>query len=54
MGGDPLGGGMPPPAGGMGGASQPTPPPTIPKTADVWDVLDAILNHKRPDLKRST
>ncbi len=43
-GGDPMmGGGMPPP-GGMAPSSE---PPVIPKHADVWDVLDHILN-KRP------
>jgi hypothetical protein len=41
--GDPMGGGMPP----MGGApAGPPEPPVIPQNADVWDVLDAILNHK--------
>jgi hypothetical protein len=43
MGGDPMGGGMGAPPGGGGGAGA---QPTIPQHADVWDVLDAILNHK--------
>ena len=41
MGMDPMGGMGGPPMGG--GAEQ---PPAIPKEADVWDVLDAILNKK--------
>ena len=40
LGGPPMGG----PPGGMGAA--PNEPPTIPKNADVWDVLDHILNKK--------
>lgn len=45
MGGDPMGGGMgAPPGGGMGGGAGAQ--PTIPQHADVWDVLDSILNHK--------
>ena len=51
MGGDPMAGGgmgappmgMDPMGGGMGG--QPEPPP-VPSYADVWDVLDSILNQK--------
>lgn len=45
MGGDPLGGGMgaPPGGGAPGGAGQ---QPVIPSHADVWEVLDTILNHK--------
>jgi hypothetical protein len=37
-------GGMPPPAGGA--PPGPPEPPVIPQNADVWDVLDAILNRK--------
>jgi len=50
MGMDPMGGmGGAPPMGGMGdpmggGGGVDTPP--IPQFADVWDVLDAILNNK--------
>ena len=60
MGGDMMGGmgaapaGMPSGMGGdmMGGmgaapmGAQPPSPPIIPKNADVWDVLDSILNQK--------
>jgi hypothetical protein len=41
MGMDPMGGGMAPP---MGGGEQE--PPPVPIFADVWDVLDSILNQK--------
>jgi len=48
MGGDPMGGGMDPMAGGapppMGGGEQE--PPPVPQYADVWDVLDSLLNQK--------
>ncbi len=47
--GDPMGGMGGPPMGGgpMGpGAGAPMPPPVIPKHADVWDILDSLLNHK--------
>lgn len=48
MGGDPMGGafgGMGgPPGGGM--ASPQSEPPVIPRYADVWDVLDHLLNKK--------
>ncbi len=50
LGGNPMGG-MGDPMGGMGGAPMggaPMPasnePPVIPRNADVWDVLDHILN----------
>lgn len=48
IGGDPLGGGMgaPPMPGGASGGPAPNTPPIIPRNADVWDVLDSILNHK--------
>lgn len=42
--GDPMGGMGGPPMGGMGGPPQ---NPSIPKDADVWTVLDSILNHKK-------
>lgn len=43
--GDPMGGmGGPPMGGGMGGPPQ---NPSLPKDADVWTVLDSILNHKK-------
>jgi len=42
--GDPMGGMGAPPMGG--GAPMNQEPPPIPQYADVWDVLDAILNHK--------
>lgn len=50
--GDPMGGGMGDPMGGgmggppMGGEQE---PPPIPQYANVWDVLDSILNHKPLD-----
>src|SRR5690606_25992884 len=44
MGGDPMGGGMPMPPGGI--QMPENKPPVIPKYADVWDVLDHILNQK--------
>lgn len=51
MGGGPMGGGPmgADPMGSMGGApaaSGPPQPPVIPRNADVWQVLDSILNHK--------
>lgn len=60
MGGDPMGGGAPPmggmggdPMGGGMGMGAPPPPaqgnneaPAMPKTLDVWAVLDHILNNK--------
>lgn len=47
MGGDPMGGMGAPPMGGdpMMGGGQPEPPP-VPAFADVWDVLDHLLNQK--------
>jgi basic salivary proline-rich protein 1/2 len=42
MGGDPMGGGM----GAPPGAAGPAESPVIPQNANVWDVLDSILNHK--------
>lgn len=47
--GDPMAGGMPPPMGGPPGGGAPPEPPPIPQYSDVWDVLDAILNHKSLD-----
>lgn len=44
MPGDPMGGMGGPPMGG--GPMPQSEPPIIPKNADVWEVLDAILNHK--------
>lgn len=38
-----MGGGMGMPPGGMAGPAE---PPVIPKHADVWDVLDHLLNKK--------
>lgn len=43
MGGDPMAGGMGAP---QGAAAGPPEPPVIPRNADVWQVLDSILNHK--------
>lgn len=47
MGGAPPMGG--PPMGGPMGAPGPAEPPPIPKYANVWDVLEAILQHKPLD-----
>ena len=56
MGGDPMGGGMPmggdPMGGGMGGGmDMQSDPPPIPQNADIWEILDSILNHKPLDHK---
>lgn len=45
MGGDPMAGGMGAPPGAAPPMSS-SEPPVIPKHADVWSILDSILNHK--------